>query len=341
MSEKYHIFGAELSPYSVKVRSYFRYKNIPHTWIIRDQTTQKEYNKYAKIQIVPLVITPENKGLQDSTPIIQLMEKQHPDNTIAPKEIHTAFVSRLLEEYADEWMVKCMFHYRWRYPEDQVSAASRFAELFTPTWINRIPIANRVFKKYAAATFRKRQKSRLWVVGSNENTEELIEKSFSDFLQLFETHLQTRHYCFGFRPSIGDFGLWGQLYNAWTDPTANKIIESSYPKTLEWIHRMLDPKAEGEFELWEDLKKTLMPILKDQLGAVYLPWLAANNQAITNGDDQLSVNIKGENFSHSVGSAQKYHLKSFTMLLKEYQTIPDRRLLDFILEEAGCVNYFQ
>jgi hypothetical protein len=104
---------------------------------------------------------------------------------------------------------------------------------------------------------------------------------------------------------------------------------------------MLDPKAEGEFELWEDLKKTLMPILKDQLGAVYLPWLAANNQAITNGDDQLSVNIKGENFSHSVGSAQKYHLKSFTMLLKEYQTIPDRRLLDSILEEAGCVNYFQ
>jgi hypothetical protein len=154
-------------------------------------------------------------------------------------------------------------------------------------------------------------------------------------------HLQTRPYCFGFRPSIGDFGLWGQLYNAWTDPTANKIIESGYPKTLEWIHRMLNPKAEGEFELWDDLKETLMPILKDQLGATYLPWLAANNQAIINGDDQLSVNIKGENFSHSVSSAQKYHLKSFTMLLKEYQTIPNRHLLDSVLKEAGCVDYFE
>ena len=46
-------------------------------------------------------------------------------------------------------------------------------------------------------------------------------------------------------------------------------------------------------------------------------------------------------FSHSVGSAQKYHLKSFTMLLKEYQTTPDRHLLDSILEEAGCIDYFE
>ena len=33
MKESYRIFGVELSPYSIKVRSYFRYKNIPHMWI--------------------------------------------------------------------------------------------------------------------------------------------------------------------------------------------------------------------------------------------------------------------------------------------------------------------
>jgi hypothetical protein len=30
MAEYYRIIGAEMSPYSVKVRSYFRYKAIPH-----------------------------------------------------------------------------------------------------------------------------------------------------------------------------------------------------------------------------------------------------------------------------------------------------------------------
>ena len=30
MADGYRIFGAEMSPYSVKARSYFRYKAIPH-----------------------------------------------------------------------------------------------------------------------------------------------------------------------------------------------------------------------------------------------------------------------------------------------------------------------
>ena len=30
MADGYRIIGAEMSPYSVKARSYFRYKEIPH-----------------------------------------------------------------------------------------------------------------------------------------------------------------------------------------------------------------------------------------------------------------------------------------------------------------------
>jgi hypothetical protein len=30
MPGSYRIYGAEMSPYSVKVRSYFRYKALPH-----------------------------------------------------------------------------------------------------------------------------------------------------------------------------------------------------------------------------------------------------------------------------------------------------------------------
>jgi len=41
MAESYRIFGAEMSPYSVKVRSYFRYKGIPHQWILRNACLDK------------------------------------------------------------------------------------------------------------------------------------------------------------------------------------------------------------------------------------------------------------------------------------------------------------
>ena len=43
MSQPYRLFGVELSPYSLKVRAYFRYKNIPHEWIARDSTNQEEF----------------------------------------------------------------------------------------------------------------------------------------------------------------------------------------------------------------------------------------------------------------------------------------------------------
>ncbi len=62
MTDEYHIHGIELSPYSVKVRSYFRYKGIPHRWIPRSLDTDGEYQKYPKLPLVPLVVTPEQQG---------------------------------------------------------------------------------------------------------------------------------------------------------------------------------------------------------------------------------------------------------------------------------------
>ncbi|MBM4270528.1 MAG: glutathione S-transferase domain-containing protein, partial [Deltaproteobacteria bacterium] len=59
MAELHRIFGAENSPYSVKVRSYFRYKGIPHEWIVRSAATQAEFQKHAKLPLIPLVVTPE------------------------------------------------------------------------------------------------------------------------------------------------------------------------------------------------------------------------------------------------------------------------------------------
>ena len=79
MSEKYRIFGAELSPYSVKTRSYFRYKSIPHKWVVRSPANADEFQKYARLPIVRLVITPENEGIQDSTPIMDKMEDLFPE----------------------------------------------------------------------------------------------------------------------------------------------------------------------------------------------------------------------------------------------------------------------
>src|SRR5450830_2200193 len=86
MGDSYRIIGAEMSPYSVKVRSYFRYKAIPHQWVLRHAASQAEFEKYAKMPIIPLVVTPEGSGIQDSTPIIDRLEQLFPEPTIHPDD---------------------------------------------------------------------------------------------------------------------------------------------------------------------------------------------------------------------------------------------------------------
>ena len=84
MAKPYRIFGSELSPYSVKVRSYFRYKGIDHEWVPRNFSNMEEFRKYAKLPLIPLVITPDDAGLQDSTPILEKLEALFPEPSIHP-----------------------------------------------------------------------------------------------------------------------------------------------------------------------------------------------------------------------------------------------------------------
>src|ERR1700751_5329469 len=200
MADGYRIIGAEMSPYSVKVRSYFRYKAIPHQWILRNAASQAEYEKHAKIPVIPLVVTPEGVGIQDSTPIIDQMEKKFPEPSIYPDDPVARFMSVLIEEFDDEWGNKWMFHYRWSRDVDQRASAGRLARM-------RAPEASEDDLAHPVGQVRTRMVERIWFVGSNEVTASQIETGFVGMLALLETHLERRPYLFGGRPAYGDFGL--------------------------------------------------------------------------------------------------------------------------------------
>jgi glutathione S-transferase len=331
MSDVYRIFGVELSPFSVKIRSYFRYKQIPHQWIVRNADTMADYQKYAKIPIIPLVVTPDEKGLQDSTPIMDAMEELFPEHSTHPTDPVSRFVSLLLEEFGDEWGNKWMFHLRWAREEDRLCAGGRIATTMAPTGNEEARLAIR-------GQIIERMTGRVFFVGSNAVTAPQIEQSFQDALGLLEAHLADRAYLFGGRPAFGDFGLWGQIYNAWTDPTGGAWIEGSAPNVLDWIHRMLNPRAEGEFEDWSSLEPTLAPFLAGQVGALFCPWTVANAAAMAAGDEEFSVELAGKTFTQK---PQKYHAKSLLAIREKFAAAEGREALDPVLERAGCLAALQ
>ena len=327
MADGYRIIGAEMSPYSVKVRAYFRYKAIPHQWVLRNAASQAEYEKHARMPIIPLVITPEGTGIQDSTPIIDGIEKLHPEPTIHPDDPVARFVSALIEEFGDEWGNKWMFHYRWTREVDQVCSAGRIARM-------RDPKASEQEHAAFAGQIRTRMADRVWFVGSNALTASQIELGFQDILGLLNDHLSTRPYLFGARPAFGEFGLWGQFYELWTDPTAGALIEGNAPRLLDWVHRMLWPRADGAFEAWSTLKPTLAPILSSQVGGRFMPWTLANEKTLAQGRQEFSVTLGEEVWTQK---PQKYHARSLAMLRAKYAEVADKSALDPVLEAAGCL----
>jgi glutathione S-transferase len=334
MSDVHRIFGAELSPYSVKVRSYFRYKGIPHQWIPRSQAVQQEFQKYAKLPLIPLVVTPDEQGIQDSTPIIERMESLVPEPTIYPRDPALRFVSALIEEYADEWGNKHMFHYRWFYEPDQRSAAERIARINLPADAPQPAVEK------AVQGVRERMVPRLSFVGSSKETKDQIESSFHRLLGIVERHLDGRTYLLGQRPALADFGMYAQLYQCSSDPTPGEIMRKQSPRTLAWIDRMLDPgrdqaAPEASFESWDALRPTLEPLLSQEVAGVFLPWTLANAAAIQDGAETFSVELEGRPFRQGT---QKYHARSLAALRGKYQATSDRRALDPILRATGCLD---
>lgn len=325
----YRIYGSELSPYSVKVRSFFRYKNLDHEWIPRSPAVQAEFQKYAKLPLVPLVVTPEGEGIQDSTPILERFEASHPEPSVTPADPALAFVSALLEEYGDEWGNKWMFHYRWRYQPDVWSTAERIAQQMMGAQ-GTLAVAQ------ARAAVANRMMGRLGFVGSNEKTEPLIEASFAKALALIEAHLASRPYLLGGRPAMADFGLWAQLYEAATDPTPGAMMREAAPNVMAWVQRMLSPRTEGDFETLGDLAPTLTPLLSREVGALFLPWSAANAAAIARGDKSFSMSLGDAAWTQE---PQKYHARSLAEIRRKYMEAKDTLGLEAILRESGCLDF--
>jgi hypothetical protein len=135
---------------------------------------------------------------------------------------------------------------------------------------------------------------------------------------------------------MADFGLWGQLYELATDPTPGAIMRGSAPKVMAWVERMLTPKNEGPFEAWPTLAPTLMPLLKEEVAGLFLPWSTANAAAIASGQKNFEMTLAGAAWSQE---PQKYHARSLAEIRRKYAAAKGASDLVAILTESGCLKF--
>ena len=124
------------------------------------------------------ILTDENndlKAVTDSTPIIRRLEKEFQDRSTIPNDPVLSFINYVLEDFADEWGTKFMFHYRWHDKEDADNAGT-ILPLQTLGALPDDMLMN--FKTMIS----QRQIDRLWVVGSNNSTAPIIDASYRSCL---------------------------------------------------------------------------------------------------------------------------------------------------------------
>ncbi|MET0183088.1 MAG: glutathione S-transferase family protein [Caulobacterales bacterium] len=326
MTGPYRLYGAELSPYSQKVRSYLAYAGTSFEWVNRANARQEEIQRYAKLPLLPILVGADDEAKQDSTPIIEFLESENPKLT--PDDAAIGFLAALLEDYADEWLNKAMFHYRWTKDVDQQSAAER---LVAGMFEGEDP-PNR---DTLVAAVRERMANRLRHVGSTADTGPIIEASFERFLGFLETLLEGRSYLFGARPSIADFGIAAQLDQMLSDPTPGALMRERAPRVIVWVRRMKDAKNEGAFDTFDAVSPSFAPLLQSELAITYLPWGAANADGVARDASNVSVSIGDKRFAQA---PQRYAAKAFAELQRKYAAADSAALTSF-LESAGCASF--
>jgi glutathione S-transferase len=265
----YRLFGAETSAYSTKMRSYLRYKGVEHEWRPRTAESEEEFSKLARFPTLPVLVTAGGFAVHDTTPMMEALEADQPEPSATPADPVIGFLACVLEEYADSWLAKAVFHYRWTRKKDQRLAAQRAIEEY---YTAGAPDDRKALEDAAIV----RMLGELKSMGLEGDLGPQIEKSFKRFVKLLDDHLRRHLFLFGGRPSIADFAIAGQLIQLMKDPTPAKIIEKDGEFVAKWCEFMAEPKASGPYEPLENLIDTLSPIFASELAAGFLPWAAEN-----------------------------------------------------------------
>jgi glutathione S-transferase len=330
MTERpYIIYGALGSPYSMKMRAVLRYRRLPLFWVHGTGAMAATQGK-VKAQVIPVIEYPDGRFANDSTPLIHDLEARHPERRIVPPDPAQAFLAQLIEDFADEWLTKAMFGYRWLREVDQVQMSRWLA-------FDAMKGGGVTASQAAAEHFRARQVGRMGLVGCTEANFPLIEASTRAVLAALEAHVTDRHCLFGTRPSLAEFGLYGQISQLGVDPTPEAMLRRDYPYTLRWLLHLDDMSGiDGD---WDAPDAPLAPVVMTLLGIigdVYFPFLLANAAAVEAGADTVSFTAMGHGFTQG---SFKYQAKCLAELRTGFAALPAdaRARLEPLLDTTGCL----
>jgi len=281
------VYGLKVSYFTGKLEAYLRYKRIPYDFVpmTAHDFTHKGRLKTGAMQM-PMVELPDGRWITDTTPIIEWLESQYCESSIIPDDPLCAFVARLIEDYADEWLWRPAMAYRWIHDQDahllshQISSVMG-RDISVPAVLKRWNVRRRQYKNFVLRD------------GFNEVTSEHIKNTYIRLLDNLEGALSTRDFVMGDRLTLADIGLMGPLFrNFAMDPTPSEIMRERAPNVMAWVYRVWAANTRKGAPLPTEIPEDLQPLLRE-IGETHLVALNANARAWMSGQKTHHVEVQG------------------------------------------------
>ncbi len=341
MSGDFRLVGVGASPYTRKLRAALRFRRIPYRFVIAGSKEAAALPE-RPLPLLPSLVLPGPDGepaeaMSDTTPILDHLEHVIPERPLRPADPALRFLDTLIEDYGDEWLSKCMFHYRWANAPDtkKASAYMPYGQMIQMTREQ-----GDQFEKMIA----ERQISRIGIVGSNTVTAPIIEASWRRWLEVFDAHIQNQPYLLGHRPGGGDFACYGQMSMlVITDPTPAQVALEISPRAYAWTERLEDVSGlELSESDWIDLDEPPDTLRKlfCEIGRVYAPFMLGNAEAVERGAERVECDVDGQPW---VQAPFVYQAKCLRWLREAYAGLDGaaRSTVDRVLDGTGCETLFE
>jgi len=334
----YRFYAADVSYFSAKVRPALRYKGLHYAELLSTPENMRDVI-LAKtgLTFIPVLITPEGEAIQDTSVILDYLEERHPIPPLDPLTAVQRVAARIIELYADEFMVLPSMHYRWGTAEGETKARGDFASLS-----GSVELSNR---------FADRMSGSLPALGVGSDTADVIEAHLLDLLDAMCAHLGEQAYLLGGAPSLGDCAMMGPFYaHLFLDAVPGRLLRERAIPVCHWIQRMNhpDPDAAGAWLPGDALPATLTPILR-LIGGDAVPVILDTLREFEAWADELPVDtdepprVVGFHESGFRGVRFQRYTSSYTLwmvqrTLDAYRAldVEEQARVDTALEGTGC-----
>jgi glutathione S-transferase len=264
--DPYVLYAMPASLYSGKARSYLRTHRIDYVERAPgDGRYADEVEPVIGRWIIPVLQTPDGSIVQDTVDIIDHLDATVPaDRSAYPQGAVLRTVAHLLELFGGEGLLRPAMHYRWDFDEANVAFLGKdFSSVLAVG-------ADDATRDAVFAFASERMRTATSAFGVTPELVPRIERSYEEFLDLFDAHLAGSPYLLGGRPTIADYGFMGPLYaHLARDPYPSVLMKRRAQRVWRWVERMnapvLDASEYGDCpeELFaaDDLPDTLRALL--------------------------------------------------------------------------------